>query len=93
MNASSGLIGIIGEIIKIIKFYVFNRLVGFGAYMGLGKVWIAPKGCGEAPGHFPHQDKLYRQVFVNRVFPIGFFPLGRVLGLGPGPGAHPRGRI
>ena len=43
-------------------------------------IWIAPKGCGEAPGHFPHQEKFHARFFKNCVF---FLISGRISGYGP----------
>ena len=54
---------------KIIKLYVFDTFFVF-AYIALGRVWIAPKGCGEAPGHFPHQEKFWGRFFKKRFFEI-----------------------
>ena len=51
----------------------------FFAYIALGRVRIAPKGCGEAPGHFPHQEKFLAQFFKNCLFEIS----GRICGYGP----------
>ena len=60
--------GIIGKIGEIIKNSVFAGFFDFLPYMGLGMIWIAPKGCGEAPGHFPHQEKFHARFFKNRFF-------------------------
>ena len=63
-----GIIGKIGEIIKTNKFLLVFFVFIFLPYMGLEMIWIAPKGCGEAPGHFPHQEKFHARFFKNRFF-------------------------
>ena len=44
---------------KNYKILSFWRIFCFFAYIALGRVWIAPKGCGVALSHFPRQAKFH----------------------------------